>query len=99
MPRMASHTHDPQTIWPRYIQHRAVEDRNSLVEHYRHLASSQASRIAHKLPARVSVDEIRSAAFDGLIQAVQTYDPTQNVQFEIYCRRRVAGAVTDWLRS
>ncbi|MCB9849234.1 MAG: sigma-70 family RNA polymerase sigma factor [Phycisphaerales bacterium] len=85
--------------WRRYLQERRVEDRNELVTHYVPLADSHAARMVRRLSPRVSYDEIRSAAFDGLMHAVESYDPHRQTQFESYCRRRLTGAVLDWLRS
>ena len=51
------------------------------------------------VPAQVSYDEICSAAFDGLIEAVEAYDPSRLAKFETFCQQRISGAVMDWLRS
>jgi RNA polymerase sigma factor for flagellar operon FliA len=86
-------------LWKRYLRGRRDEDRNSLVEHYRHLAEQQAARLAKRLPAQVMYDELVSAGFDGLIEAVQAYDPDRKAKFETFCQQRVIGAIMDWLRS
>lgn len=87
------------TLWKRYIRNRKVEDRNALVTHYRHLVEQQAARLAKRLPAQVTYDELVSAGFDGLIEAVQAYDPTRKAKFETFCQQRVVGAIMDWLRT
>lgn len=86
-------------LWKRYIRSRKDEDRNVLVTHYRHLAEQQAARLAKRLPAQVTYDELVSAGFDGLIEAVQAYDPTRKAKFETFCQQRVIGAIMDWLRT
>ena len=85
--------------WQRYFRHRRLDDRNTLVVHYAHVADSHAARLARRLPQQVTFDEIRCAAFDGLLQAVQAFDPRRSARFETFCHPRVAGAVMDWLRT
>jgi RNA polymerase sigma factor for flagellar operon FliA len=69
------------------------------VTHYAPLVNRHAALLTRRMSRRVSYDEVRSAAFDGLMQAVESYDPTRATQFEAYCRRRLTGAVLDWLRG
>ncbi|MGB0715198.1 MAG: sigma-70 family RNA polymerase sigma factor [Phycisphaerae bacterium] len=85
--------------WERYLKSRDVELRNKLVIHYSHLVHTHAARLSRKLPAQVSYDEICSAAFDGLIEAIEAYDPERKAKFETFCQQRISGAVMDWLRS
>jgi RNA polymerase sigma factor for flagellar operon FliA len=73
--------------------------RNRIVVHYSGLVHTHAARLSRKLPAQISYDEICSAAFDGLIEAVEAYDPEKKAKFETFCQQRISGAVMDWLRS
>lgn len=86
-------------MWSQYLKRRSVKTRNKIVVHYSSLVHSQAARLSRKLPAQVSYDEICSAAFDGLIEAVEAYDPSRKAKFETFCQQRICGAVMDWLRS
>ncbi len=88
-----------EKMWKQYLSTRSVEMRNRIVVHFSHLVHTHAARLSRKLPSQVSYDEICSAAFDGLIEAVQAYDPTRKAKFETFCQQRIAGAVMDWLRS
>jgi RNA polymerase sigma factor for flagellar operon FliA len=76
-----------------------VQCRNELVEHYAPLVHIQAARLSRKLPAQIGYDEICSAGYDGLIEAVEGYDPEKKAKFETFCQQRIIGAVMDWLRS
>jgi len=89
----------PEQLWKRYLRTRDVETRNALVEHYAPLVHTQAAKLARKLPAQVTYEEICSAAYDGLIEAVEAYDPSRKAKFETFCQQRIHGAVMDWLRS
>jgi len=86
-------------MWKKYLSTRSVEMRNAIVIHYSHLVHTHAARLSRKLPAQISYDEICSAAFDGLIEAVEAYDPERKAKFETFCQQRISGAVMDWLRS
>jgi RNA polymerase sigma factor for flagellar operon FliA len=86
-------------MWKNYLKTRSVELRNKLVLHYSPLVHTHAARLSRKLPAQVSYDEICSAAFDGLIEAIEAYDPARKAKFETFCQQRISGAVMDWLRS
>lgn len=88
-----------QALWRKYLKTREDEPRNALVEKYASLVHIQAARLSKKLPAQVGYDEICSAGYDGLIEAVEGYDPTKNAKFETFCQQRIVGAVMDWLRS
>lgn len=88
-----------EQLWKRYLKTRKVDLRNKIVVHYSPLVHAHAARLSRKLPAQVSYDEICSSAFDGLIEAVEAYDPERKAKFETFCQQRIAGAVMDWLRS
>lgn len=91
---------DPvQALWRKYLKTRNDEYRNALVENYAQLVHIQAARLSRKLPAQIGYDEICSAGYDGLIEAVQSYDPKKKAKFETFCQQRIIGAVMDWLRS
>ena len=64
---------DVDSIWKKYLVGKPIKLRNLLVEHYRPLVHMMAARLAQKLPAQISYDEICSAGYDGLMEAVQAY--------------------------
>ncbi|HOA74351.1 MAG TPA: sigma-70 family RNA polymerase sigma factor [Phycisphaerae bacterium] len=86
-------------LWKRFLETREDELRNQLVERYASLVHIQAARLSRKLPAQISYDEICSAGYDGLIEAVESYNPERKAKFETFCQQRIIGAVMDWLRS
>lgn len=88
-----------EAMWKRYLKTSSVAMRNKIVVYYSHLVHSHAARLSRKLPAQISYDEICSAAFDGLIEAVEGYNPERKAKFETFCQQRISGAVMDWLRS
>ena len=88
-----------EALWSKYLTTKPVEIRNKLIEHYRPLVHMLAARLAQKLPAQISYDEICSAGYDGLLEAVEAYDPCHKAKFETFCQQRIHGAVMDWLRA
>ena len=59
-----------------------------------------AMRITRRLPREVSLDDVLSAGWLGLVEALRRRDacPTEE-QFEAYAVYRVRGAILDYLRS
>ena len=96
---MKSSRRDVSDLWKQYLDGHPIPLRNKLVEHYRPLVHMLAARLAQKLPAQISYDEICSAGYDGLMEAVQAYDPCHKAKFETFCQQRIHGAVMDWLRT
>ncbi len=96
---MKSSRRDVSDLWKKYLDGHPIPLRNKLVEHYRPLVHMLAARLAQKLPAQISYDEICSAGYDGLMEAVQAYDPCHKAKFETFCQQRIHGAVMDWLRT
>ena len=88
-----------EKVWERFLETRDLELRNQLVVYYAGLVHTHAARLSRKLPSQISYDEICSAAFDGLIEAVEAYDPERKAKFETFCQQRISGAVMDWLRT
>jgi len=90
---------DPiDVLWQRYQIGKPVEIRNRLVEHYMPLAKYLAEKVKARLPVSVDVDDLISAGAQGLMSAVEAFDPTFGVKFETYCSQRVKGAMLDELR-
>ncbi len=96
---MALIEEDVRSLWKKFFRSRSDKHRNRLVEHFSSLVHIQAARLSRKLPAQIGYDEICSAGFDGLIEAVEAYDPAKKAKFETFCQQRITGAVMDWLRS
>lgn len=88
-----------EALWRRYVLTRDLNTRNELITRYASIVRAHGARLGRRLPARVQMDEITSAAFDGLIAAVEMFDPARGIKFETYATTRIVGAVGDWLRS
>jgi len=58
-----------------------------------------ARRIHDRLPPHVPFDDLVHAGILGLIDAVDKFDPSKNVQLKSYARFRIRGAILDSLRQ
>ncbi len=88
---------DISKLWKSYHKKRCVTSRNKLVVHYMPLASKIARTRVQKY--KFSFDELESASFRALIDAVENYDSDADATFETYSWYRIRGGVLDWLRS
>jgi len=75
------------------------EKRNELILAYTPLIKYIAARLAARLPAQVSLDDLISCGIIGLIDAINKFDVSKNVQFKTYAEFRVKGAMLDELRA
>jgi len=88
---------DVAALWQQYWERRDTDTRNQLVEHYRPLMLRIAKQISRRVPLRV--DELASWAFEGLVEAIEKYDPERRASFETYATRCVQWAIRDGLRD
>src|SRR5271163_4907156 len=58
-----------------------------------------ARRIHDRLPSHVQFDDLLHAGILGLIDAVDKFDASKNVQLKSYARFRIRGAILDSLRQ
>jgi RNA polymerase sigma factor for flagellar operon FliA len=58
-----------------------------------------ARRIHDRLPAQVPLDDLVHAGVIGLIDAVEKFDSSKNVQLKSYAKFRIRGAILDSLRE
>lgn len=84
-----------QTVWSGL----SAQERNDYIDKYSPLIKYVADRLASKLPAHVAKDDLISSGIIGLIDAIDKFDPSRNIQFKTYAEFRIKGAMLDELRS
>ena len=57
-----------------------------------------ANRVARRLPAYITLDDLIGAGVVGLLEAMGRYDPSKVSDFEKYAEFRVKGSILDELR-
>ena len=88
-----------EKVWADFAKTGSRKCRNLLVQHYRPIVKYIAEGLHAKLPEKVDFDDLISAGIFGLMDAIDTFDPTRGVKFETYCSPRIRGAILDELRS
>lgn len=86
-------------LWQEYTREKTVTTRNLLVEAYMGFANNVANRFIQqhsKIP--LQRDEIQSAAYIGLIEAITHFNQQVGSCFCPYAYHRIRGAILDWLR-
>ena len=76
-----------------------VTTNQELVERYIPLANKLAYQKKKSLPRFVDVEELKSAAYLGLVEAASRFDPERGVAFSTFAYPRVFGAIHDHLRA
>jgi RNA polymerase sigma factor (sigma-70 family) len=72
---------------------------NTLVEQHIPWANKLAHRKKKTLPKFIDLEEIKSAAYMGLVEAASRYNPELNVEFTTFSYQRIWGAIHDYLRE
>ena len=86
-------------MWQEFKETGDADLRARLIESYLPLVRYTAERLKGKLPQCVDIQEMISAGWIGLINAVDKFDPDRGILFETYCSMRIRGAILDDLRS
>lgn len=76
-----------------------MNTQQKLVEQYVPLANKLAYKKKKTLPSFVDIEELKSAAYMGLVEAASRYNPNLGVQFSTFAYPRVFGAIQDYLRE
>ena len=75
------------------------KQRDELILTYTPLIKYIATRLASRLPPHVALDDLISCGIIGLIDAIDKFDLSKNVQFKTYAEFRIKGAMLDELRA
>ncbi len=89
---------DISTLWTTYRSTHEVTLRNKIVEHYMPTVARCAREIQAKAPRGVDYQDLYQAGVPGLMEAIESFDPTRAVKFETFAYYRVRGAILDAIR-
>lgn len=84
-------------LWLRYRHEPSVELRNRLVEHYLYLAKDAARGFVFNKP--LVFEDVFLPACEGLIDAVERFEPERGLAFCTFASPRIRGAMLDHLRK
>jgi RNA polymerase sigma factor FliA len=85
-------------LWALYWKNRDEASKNALVEHYFSFVQRISVKVAESVSWNAQPDELASFGVDGLYRAIDAYDVSKNVKFELYASRRIHGSMIDGLR-
>ncbi len=86
-------------LWRRFKERGDQLARERLILTYAPLVKYVAGRMSSALPAHVEEADLISYGLQGLIGAVERFDPARQVKFETYAVARIKGSIIDELRS
>lgn len=73
--------------------------REKIILNYIHLVKYVVGRLVISLPASINHDDLMGYGVEGLIEAVDRFDPARGLKFETYAITRIRGSIIDSLRS
>lgn len=91
---MATNPVSYYTAEPKY-----AEDRERLILEHLPQVHWIAHRFYDRLSGMVSLDDLVSTGTIGLINAVDTFDPSHNVKLRTYAEHKIRGAILDSIRG
>lgn len=86
-------------LWQSYVRERRSDTRSLLLDQYLGLVHHAALEIRPQLPSSMEFEDLLSAGAVGLVQALESYDPTRGFAFSSFALPRIRGAMRDELRS
>ncbi|NBS10971.1 MAG: sigma-70 family RNA polymerase sigma factor, partial [Burkholderiaceae bacterium] len=79
------------------VAYQALDLNDAITEHLP-LVKRIAYQIASRLPPNVELDDLVQEGLTGLLDALKRYEPQPNLNFEVYARTRIRGAIYDACR-
>jgi len=84
------------SLWRRLRHDREWRCREQLFSRYRSLARTIARRQLGRRPRNgADIGDIEQFAYEGLLQAIDRYDPLRGIPFGAFARRRIVGCIAD----
>jgi len=77
----------------------AYEQRDHLIQSHLDFVEFLIYRMRPQIPPFVSLDDLRSAALQGLMEAATRFDSGRGVMFKTYAEIRIRGAIRDELQK
>jgi RNA polymerase sigma factor for flagellar operon FliA len=88
------------SLWRRYRFEEDLGCRETLFNRYFTLARTVAARLfRQRMTTRLERGDFDQFACEGLLHALDRYDPLRGVPFTAYARRRIAGNVADGIAT
>ena len=76
----------------------ANSSENSISPELISLVKRTALHLKGRLPSNIELDDLTQAGLEGLIQAMEAFDPSRNITLEQFAKTRIRGAMLDDVR-
>lgn len=86
------------TLWEAYQQQGDAAAREQLLSQNLRLVHHVARQLARTLRGNVEFDDLVSAGAMGLVNAIDSFDPSRGLAFSTFAAPRIRGAILDDLR-
>jgi len=86
------------TLWAEYRETRCHSARNRLLNEHLGLVHHVARQLSRTLAADLDFDELASCGAIGLMNALESFDPSRGLAFSTFAAPRIRGAILDELR-
>lgn len=84
------------SLWRRFRFERELRCREQLFSRYHGLARSIALRQLRARPRNgIEKGDVEQFAYEGLLHAIDRFDPLRGIPFGAYARRRIIGSISD----
>ncbi len=84
------------SLWRRFRFEREFGCREQIFSRYRSLARSLARKHLHARPRNgVEQGDMDQFAYEGLLSAIDRFDPLRGIPFGAFARRRIIGSIAD----
>lgn len=90
---------DEARLWEQFKNHGDLDARDKLIVEYMRVVKYVAGRMAIHVPSTVDINDLIGWGVLGLMDAVDKFDPSQQIKFSTYATIRVRGAILDQIRS
>jgi RNA polymerase sigma factor for flagellar operon FliA len=77
----------------------AYDQRDELIKAHLDYVDFIVHRMRPQIPGHISLEDLKSAAMYGLMDAASRFDPNKGVLFKTFAETRIRGAVLDELRK
>lgn len=86
-------------VWVEYKLTNSVEARNQLIEAYMPIVKFHSDRVAAKVGAGTTSEELIAPGVFGMMDALDAFELDRGIKFTTFAAHRVRGAILDELRS
>lgn len=88
-----------EELWSRLIGQRDDAARRQLADIYYPLVKHVARSLSTGLSRRAELDDLEGYGAEGLLDAIDRYDPGRGIRFPTFAAHRIRGAIIDGLRG